>query len=104
MARNFSDLQKSKTTRELNNFCKEVAENYAWTADTIGYLMEKHDLTKRGAHRTLAYAVVHYLVDDKTVSKMANKASQNQRGYSSGSSSDRKYGELREERRKESIK
>ena len=104
MARNFSDLQKSKTARELNSFCKEVAENYAWTADTIGCLMEKHDLTKRGVNRALAYAVVHYLVDDRTVSEMAKKASENQSGHSSGFSSQRKYEKLRRERREESIK
>ena len=104
MARNFSDLQKSKTARGLNNFCKEVAEDYAWTADTIGCLMEKHDLTERGVNRALAYAVVHYLVDDRTVSEMAKKASENQSGHSSGFSSQRKYEKLRRERREESIK
>ena len=104
MARNFSDLQKSKTARELNIFCKEVAEEYAWTADTMGCLMETHNLTKSGVKKVLAHAVVHCLVDDRTVSEMAKKASQNQSGYSSGFSSQRNYDKLRRERREESKK
>lgn len=104
MARNFNDLQKSKTAHELNSFCKEVAEDYVWTSKTIEGLMKKHDLTKRGVNRVLAYAVVHYLVDDKTVSKMAKKASDNQSGHSRGISSYRKYEKLRRERKEESIK
>lgn len=104
MASNFSDLKESKTAHELNTFCKEVAEQYAWTADTISCLMEKHDLTKSGVKNVLAHAVVHCLVDDRTVSKMSQKASGNQSGYSSGFSSKRKYDKLRIERREESKK
>lgn len=104
MARNFTEVKRSKSLHELNSFCKEVAEEYAWTADTIGCLMEKYNLTKSGANKVIAHAVVYCLVDDKTVSKMADKASENQSGHSSGRSSRRNYEKLRRERKKESIK
>lgn len=102
--RTFARLKSEKTTEELNRFCRKLAEEYARTHATCAstYFTTEYDITVSCYNSVKDYAVTHFLVSDKTVERMRQKAKENQGAhcYRAGASTDKHYYALMRKRRK----
>ncbi len=108
MARSFNDLKKEKTIAELNRFCREVAIDYATSAnmESREKRAERFDIFPECYRTACKWAVTHYLVSDHMVEKMQEVARFNQMRhttYGKGKSSVKYYSRLREERKRDSV-
>lgn len=84
--RSFTELKKSMTFEELNKFCKKVTEEYAKSEAQFArsYFCEHYNISEQCFYKVLEYAVVTNIVEDYIVTKMLNKAIENQNLHSSG--------------------
>lgn len=105
--RNFSQLQKSMTARELNSFAKRIAMEYAYSDvyKATMYFTDKYNISRSCYGRVKDYAVTHFLVSDDTIKKMIEKAQANQKRHSktAGGTTIKHYDELMAERRKYAL-
>ena len=104
MARNFTQLKKSKTSRELNELCAEIATEYAISNDdhAESWFVEEYDISRSCYYKAKDYAVVRYLVTDEIVNYMRLKSMANQERNCSygGRSTVQKYNKLLDDRKK----
>ena len=96
--RSFTNLKKEMSLEQLNNFCKELAEEYA-TSDyefARKFFCEKYSLTQSCYYKVLEYAVVNNLISDLTLADIMHKSATNQSTYydGSGATSVAKYNRL----------
>lgn len=79
MARTKTYLQKTMTSKEIDQLAKRVSNSYA-TSDlefSVSYYTEKEDITKKCFYWLLELAIVRNLVPDKTVMMMREKSDTN---------------------------
>ena len=100
--RSFKDLSKSMTTTEIDNFCKKIAESYAYSESKFAksYYTECENISESCFYKILERAVILNLVSEKTVNKMERKAEMNQSVHAQGAgiTSKEKYEILRKKR------
>ena len=96
--RNFTQLQKSMTYWEFNNFCKKVTEQYANSEAKFArtYYTQMYNISESCYYRIIEYAIVTNLVNEKNVNKAMNKAIANQKLHNpnAGSTSLVKYSKM----------
>lgn len=102
--RNFTQLKKTMTLEELNDFCKKITEEYVTFEPQYArsYFCERYQITESCFYKILEYAVVRNLVEDVIVAKMMEKAIANQNLHKNGAgaSSVKKYARMYTERYK----
>jgi hypothetical protein len=100
--RSFKELSKTMTESELNSFCKRIAESYANSELRFArkYYAEHENISYSCFYSVLERAVVFYLVSEKTVNRMENKALLNQATHAqgAGTTTKDKYDMLRKKR------
>lgn len=86
MKKNFKNLKVTMSLEKLNNFCKEIAEEYANSEPQFArqYFSNRYEITFSCFYKVLEYAVIHNLVEDIIVQKMMNKAISNQNLHRNG--------------------
>lgn len=102
--RTFTQLKKSMTLRQFNLFCRDIANEYAFSGlfKARTYFTENYNITESCYQKIKDYAVTHFLVSDYVVDCMESKSAGNQARSAGveGKSSNKHYDELRAERNK----
>jgi len=84
--RSFTKLKKSMSAQEFDNFCKKITEEYAKSEAQFArtYFTQHYNISESCFYKILEHAVVSNLVEDVIVTKMTNKAVQNQNAHKNG--------------------
>lgn len=100
--RSFKDISRTMSTKELDNFCKRIAESYANSDSRFArsYYTEYENISISCFYKVLDRAIMLNLVSEKTVDKMEKKAMANQASHAEGAgmTSREKYVALRKKR------
>ncbi len=86
MSSNFKNLKATMSLEKLNNFCKEIAEEYANSEPQFArkYFSNRYEITFSCFYKVLEYAVTQNLVEDIIVEKMMKKSITNQNLHKNG--------------------
>ncbi len=102
--RTFTQLKKSMTLRQFNLFCRDIANEYAFSGLFLArtHFTTTYNITESCYQKIKDYAVTHYLISDYGVDLMESKSVGNQARSArvEGWSSNKHYAKLREERKK----
>lgn len=100
--RSFRELKKTMKEKELLEFCKKIAEEYANSSLEFArsYFMDKYDITSSCFYKCLELAIIRNLITEDLIEKMERKSINNQKAHdtTAGAKTHLKYYKMRKER------
>lgn len=100
--RSFRKLKKTMQEKELLEFCKKIATEYANSSEEYArsYFIDKYDITASCFYKCLETAIIRNLITEELIEKMEKKAINNQKAHdtTAGAKTHLKYYKMRKER------
>lgn len=100
--RSFTELKRTMTTEDFEDFCKRIATQYAKSEGqySCSYFIKAENLTKTCFYKVIYEAIRKNLVSEETVDKMEIKSICNQKAHAvnAGETTRKHYAKLRKER------